>query len=740
MASAGKTFRLSTSGAEQTSREFGKVGEAGRKMGADIAKGAKGVGPALRGLDTAVGQAKDGIKGFAGQAGALGGVLSSMGPIGLAAAAGIGAIGAAFFEAAKRGEQAIEWAESLDLLSQRLDTSTRSVQEWRFAASQFGVDTAKTDAALEKLNNTIGLASRGIPKALKLFQALGFTDEQIAGFRDVDSVLPQVAEKLAALEPAARAGLANKLGLSELLPLLKDGRVGVEDLKKQFEELGLVIDEGALRRAAEDNDRLDVATARAEATTQRINLALTPVASLWGEAKAAAAEYFEEVFDGFRQVEERSTRVLRRQLESLEDRTADAGKVPFFGPAIQAQLKNSAAALRAELGRRNPDAAAMGAAGSYLAAARRFNGSASGVDDEEDILGGGKGAPKTDPIRAMLESRIKTMREAQAAAADLAAVERENPGLTQDEVKARYDLLQAYKLIEEARKAGVIASDAEAQSLRDSIAADQAKAASLKERDAAQRIADERQGRADSVRQFFETPLMRMKREIAEIEDLRRGGELGDDEARRSVSDLRKEYEELARAQFEASDAGQLFGGVLKGQIRNIGDFKAALLSLLQQRLMDKLFGQLGKLGDVLGSGGGASKGSGIVSLFSKGISALFGGGRATGGPVVPGMMYKVNENTPRSEWFMPHVAGTVFTAAQADRLLEQRSSTGGNAFTFSSPLTINAPGADGDSVKAIKAELATHRKILEGQMRDFAGNVMNVVGEAKARRHPVFK
>lgn len=727
MASAGKVFRLSTSGADQTSREFGKVGEAGRKMGADIAKGAKGVSPAMRGLDTAVGQAKGSIDGLAGKAGALGGVLSSMGPIGLAAAAGIGALGAAFFEASRRGAQAIEWAESLDLLSQRLDTSTRSVQEWRFAASQFGVDAGKTDAALEKLNNTIGLASRGIPKATKLFQALGFTDDQIKGFRDVDSVLPQVAEKLAALEPAARAGLANKLGLSELLPLLKDGRVGVEDLKKQFEELGLVIDDGALRRAAEDNDRLDVATARAEAATQRINLALTPVASLWGEAKAAAAEYFEEIFDGFRGIEERSDRVLKKQLESLESRIEEAGRIPFVGASIQKVLGEQAFRTRTELRerdvRRRNEARGRSSRGAVL----------DGEDPTEDP----KGTPKTDPARAAAESYIKTLQEAQRVREGMNAIEAQGGGLSQEDVKSKWELIEAYRRIDEARKLGVKLTDAEAQALKESIKADQDKTAALRERDAAQRIADERQGRADSVRQFFETPLTRMKREIAEIEDLRGGGELSDEDARRGVMELRKEYEELARAQFEASDAGQLLGGVLRGQIRDLGDFKRALASILQDRLIDNLFGQLGKLGDSIGKSGG---GGWLGGLLTKGLSSIFGGKRAAGGPVIPGLIYEVNENTPRSEWFMPSVPGTILTAAQADAMMARQNAGAGGSFAPVFAPVIDARGADGEAVARLRQAVAEQQRQFESWARGFSGNVMSVVSEAKRGRHPVFR
>lgn len=726
MASAGKVFRLSTSGAEQTSREFGKVGDAGRKMGADIAKGAKGISPAMRGLDTAVGQAKGSIDGLAGRAGALGGVLSSMGPIGLAAAAGIGALGAAFFEAARRGEQAIEWAESLELLSERLDTSTRSVQEWRFAASQFGVDTAKTDEALGKLNQTIGQAERGLPKAVKLFQALGFTDEQIAGFRDVDSVLPQIAEKLAGLSPAARDGLAKKLGLTELLPLLKDGRVGVEDLKKQFDELGLVISDRALAKAAEDNDRLDISTARAENAMQRLNLQLTPVASLWGDAKTAVIEYFEQVIAGFQQVEDRGDLVLRKQLESLRERIEDAQKVPFLGGAIQSVLIPQAQRIEETLRQNNRAAMRRNtAAGSSRTAV---------LDEDEEDGGGGKVKASIDPARAAAESYIKTQMEAMRVREGLNAVEAQGLDLSQDDIKSKWELIEAYRRIDEARKLGVKLTDAEAQALKDSIKADQDKAAALRERDAAQRIVDERQSRADSARQFFESPLMRYKREAEELRDLQRGGELSAKEAEESLRALANEYDEVAASMFESTKAGQLLDGVLRGQIKSVGDLGRAFLELAKGDAIKALYASLGSLFGLTDGAGGKSKGGGLFkSILSAGLS-LFGGGRATGGPVTAGMFYRVNENTPRSEWFVPKVDGTILTAAQADRAFAQQSGGAGGSISIDARTTVDARGADQSAIPGIKAALADHEARMNSLLANFSG--LTVASLREAMRH----
>lgn len=75
---------------------------------------------------------------------------------------------------------------------------------------------------------------------------------------------------------------------------------------------------------------------------------------------------------------------------------------------------------------------------------------------------------------------------------------------------------------------------------------------------------------------------------------------------------------------------------------------KSILADLVKIAIRAAITGPIaGAFGSIFGGGGG-------------GIGGLFGGARAGGGPVRPGMAYKVNENTPRSEWFVPGVSGRV--------------------------------------------------------------------------------
>lgn len=176
---------------------------------------------------------------------------------------------------------------------------------------------------------------------------------------------------------------------------------------------------------------------------------------------------------------------------------------------------------------------------------------------------------------------------------------------------------------------------------------------------------------------------------------------------------------------------------MLKGQIRDLGDFKAALLTILRDRLVDQLFGQLGALAGALGGGGK----SGIGSILSSGLSFLFGGksgGRAAGGPVEAGKIYRVNEHLRGSEYFVPSVDGQIYNAAQMEAMMARQA--GGGSFAPVFAPVIDARGADGEAVARLRQVVAEQQRQFEAWARDFGGNVMQVVAEAKRGRHPALR
>lgn len=119
--------------------------------------------------------------------------------------------------------------------------------------------------------------------------------------------------------------------------------------------------------------------------------------------------------------------------------------------------------------------------------------------------------------------------------------------------------------------------------------------------------------------------------------------------------------------QHAAATFEDAFGGAFADFItgaKNAGDAIRSFFQDLQReaaQAVAKNFAQqiFGGLSSSSGSGGGG----GWLSTLGSVAGSLFGGGRATGGPVQAGMVYKVNENTPRSEYFAPAVDGQIIPA-----------------------------------------------------------------------------
>ena len=91
-----------------------------------------------------------------------------------------------------------------------------------------------------------------------------------------------------------------------------------------------------------------------------------------------------------------------------------------------------------------------------------------------------------------------------------------------------------------------------------------------------------------------------------------------------------------------------------------------------------------------------------------KTLSALFGGGRAGGGPVQAGRAYTVGEQGP--EMFVPNVAGRI---RPTDELTGSKSET----ISLNYAPMIDARGASVDAIRELKAEMARDRQAFQSRM-----------------------
>jgi tape measure domain-containing protein len=181
---------------------------------------------------------------------------------------------------------------------------------------------------------------------------------------------------------------------------------------------------------------------------------------------------------------------------------------------------------------------------------------------------------------------------------------------------------------------------------------------------------------------------------------------------------LAESQDELRQSFEDMRDLGKdILGGFVSDLIegRSATDALAGALSKVAAQLVE-----IG-LNDLFGKSGSGS-GTGILGDF---ISSMFGGFRASGGPVQAGKAYVVGEKRP--EVFVPEQSGTILPAIP--RMPAAVAPAGGGGVTFAPSLTIHAPNAQ----PGVRAEIAAAGKELMDQMRrEFTPNVKKSLLELK--------
>lgn len=200
-----------------------------------------------------IGKAKTSIKGF-GE-----GVPKWIKPVSTAfLAAGTvvtGALGKMIFDTAKYGDE-------MDKMSLRTGLAVETLSKYSYAAKITGTDIGVLENGFRFLSRTMDDVSRGVGEGKETFEKLGIEVIGADGhLRSVVEVLKDSAESINKLgsETEKTAAVTDLFGGrmgTKLLPLLREGRSGIEKLTNEAERLGLVMSTEAARASAEFNDRM----------------------------------------------------------------------------------------------------------------------------------------------------------------------------------------------------------------------------------------------------------------------------------------------------------------------------------------------------------------------------------------------------------------------------------------------------------------------------------------------------
>jgi len=175
--------------------------------------------------------------------------------IGAAAAVGIGV---AFAVVAKK---AIDAADNFAKLSAKVGISVESLSGLEFAAKLSGTSMDAMKTAFTRLAANAVDASQGIGLAKDAFEFLEISIIDTAGeIKPMEALLFEVSDKFSGMEDGTqKAALAmdifGKSGV-DLIPMLNAGSEGIQAMKDEAEELGIVISTKTAEQSERFNDAL----------------------------------------------------------------------------------------------------------------------------------------------------------------------------------------------------------------------------------------------------------------------------------------------------------------------------------------------------------------------------------------------------------------------------------------------------------------------------------------------------
>ena len=198
---------------------------------------------------------------------------------------------------------AIDQADQLDELSQKVGVGVEELSRLKYAAEISGVGLDTLSTGIRKLSAGMAeAASKGTGKAAEALNALGISAVDASGkLRSGDDVLKDIAGKFAGIEDGAgktalAMGLFGKSG-ADLIPLLNEGSEGIARLEAEADSLGITLSSEAAAAAGKFNENLDRLKATSQGVTNQLMAAAAPALLSISEALLSTSRNT-ELMDG----------------------------------------------------------------------------------------------------------------------------------------------------------------------------------------------------------------------------------------------------------------------------------------------------------------------------------------------------------------------------------------------------------------------------------------------------------
>ncbi|MDJ0792443.1 MAG: phage tail tape measure protein [Acidimicrobiia bacterium] len=186
-------------------------------------------------------------------------------------------------------QRSIQTADALGKTADRLGLTVEAFQEYQFAAEQSGINSRTFETAIQRLGRRFAEADKGVGAAKDAFEELGISTRDANGnLKTIDDLLPELADAFSQVNTQLeRNRLAFKLFDSEgvaFVNLLREGSQGLNELREQARESGIVIREDLVRGAEEANDKLNLLSRIVSTQVTQAVLEATPAVLALTEA------------------------------------------------------------------------------------------------------------------------------------------------------------------------------------------------------------------------------------------------------------------------------------------------------------------------------------------------------------------------------------------------------------------------------------------------------------------------
>lgn len=623
------------------------------------------IGGFEQGMDRAARTADRRMREIERRASAFGKVLGG------AIATGAGVATAALISLTKN---AIDYADHLNDLNQRLGISAEALSGWAYAAQQTGTDIDALGRGLKILSKNMAEALDPKSQQSSLFKALGVDVKDAKGnLRSLEEVLPDIASKFKELDNATtEAALAQQLfGKSgtDLLEFLNQGEDGLEAMRLRARELGVELNDSTLKAADEFNDKLADLKSLALGAGLQLAAELLPALTkivdqlqagikdgggfgevigwIGDQAAAAASDIrllasdFATFGDLFKSVgdQAQATFGILKNIATLDFSGAKRSLLELLG----ARERTMEALTRDRFMFSNVSG---GFGTTEVPEAAKAGGNQALQDAINRMLGGSGSSKKAKAGKSDAEKEAEALAKAYENTNERLKEQIALFGKDGEAAALRYELeFGALAKLDPLKKAELIQRAENLDMMRD-------------EAEVAKEIQKEHD---DRVKQAAEV--------LQSIDEERKSLGMSYDQwelynnVRRAGVNASKETVDAIKASTEALQEERK---ALEPQIAIMDDFRAGLedtvsdviagnqsISDAFKDLFDDLSAQITRwiarrlIEQAFGAPGTTGQGSssGWVSGF---LGMLFGGGRAAGGQVLPGQMYRVNENWNR--------------------------------------------------------------------------------------------